>query len=96
MPFQVPAAKKSIGQARFEFFMPDDETTYSIPAVKTLKPDTVANIERSLAAVRDIFEEHAPGVFARFEDTDQLNEFVKGWQSESGVTLGESEASSGS
>jgi hypothetical protein len=96
MAFQVPAAKKSIGQNWFEFQMPGDDTVYRIPAVKTLKLDRVADIERSLASVRDLFEEHAPGVFARFDDAEQFNELVKAWQSDSGVTLGESEASASS
>lgn len=96
MVFQVPAAKKSVKQDKFEFQVDADGPVYTLPAMKFLKPETTAAIEGSIAALRNVFEEHAPGSFAKLENNDQLEALVEAWGAESGTSLGESKASASS
>jgi hypothetical protein len=95
MVYQVPPAKKSKAQDKFEFEI--GGKTHSLPLMKLLPPRDMALMEgRSLNSIRDVFEQHAPGVFDQFENTEQLEGLTKAWAADSGLDLGESPASSDS
>ena len=95
MVFQVPPAKKSKGQDKFAFQI--GEKTYRLPLMKLLPPADMALMEgQSLTSIRAVFEKHAPGVFDQLETTEQLEALTKEWAKDSGIDLGEFEASSDS
>lgn len=95
MVFQVPPAKKSKDQDKFKFEF--GGKAYTLPLMKLLPPADMAMMEgQSLTSIRAVFEKHVPGVFDRFETTEQLELLTKEWAKDSGIDLGESEASSDS
>lgn len=95
MVYQVPPAKKSKDQDKFRFEFAGK--THTLPLMKLLPPVDMALMEgESLTAIRQVFEKHVPGVFDKFETTEQLEALTKAWAKDSGIDLGESEASSDS
>lgn len=96
--YRLPASKKSLKQNQFEFLLPDDDTLYSIPKLKYLKPSLAVKIEDLplQEAVILLFEEFHPGLFERFEDSEQFEHFTRAWALASGINLPESKPSSDS
>jgi hypothetical protein len=102
--YVVPKSKKSIKQDQFEITIPtevkgkSEDRTFSLPSMKFLKPAVMAQAEQmgQISASRHMLESVAPGLFDLFEDADQINGFMEAWQEFSGITVGESAASSGS
>lgn len=97
MVYQVPASKASIKQNVFEFNMPGDRSKkYTVPKLKYLRPALVRQLDHMepMELVEGLIEAYHPGLFAEFEDMDQVLSFYEGWAESSGVTLGEFEASS--
>jgi len=95
MVFQVPAAKKSIGQNKFEFQIPGEDKTYAIPLIKYIKPSVVAEAQMlpAAAGVKRLLDEVAPGVFDKLEQGSQVDALFDAWSEESDIDLGESSAS---
>lgn len=93
---RVPRSKASLAQNRYRFLMPEpDETVYDVPLLKFLKPSIVLAADElsETAFIKLLFSEYLPGVFDRFEDAEQLSDFMAGWSAASGISTGESEAS---
>lgn len=94
MVFQVPPAKQSIDQNKFDLQLEKDGTVYSLPSMKLLRPADVAKIESgSLTAFGDLLEKHAPGLFEAIPTSEALEAIMNAWTKDSGLDLGESKAS---
>lgn len=98
MVYEVPASKASIKQNRFEFKVPGDKKTYSVPKLQFLKPSLVQDVEEDnpIRAMRAILDYYTPGVYEKFEDGEQVAGLFNAWAEGSGVDLGESSASADS
>lgn len=98
MVYQVPESKRSIGQNRFHFLLPDG-TPVSIPKAKYLtmgQLDTLASNtgDVNISDLLDLFgdnDEALAGV--KSLDHEQLQDLMVAWQADSGLDLGESSAS---
>lgn len=96
MVYEVPKAKASLKQNRFEFRMPGKTKVYSVPKLEFLKPSLALKLDGDItgaAAARLLFAEYLPEALDQFEDGPQLQEFMTAWAEASGVSLGESGAS---
>ena len=84
----------------FHHTLPSGETV-TLPKYKNLRAGLIRKI-RKLAPIDQIFtvleEVASPAVLALIDDLDQeqCNDLVQAWQNDSGLTAGESKASSGS
>lgn len=104
MTYRVPAAKKSKDQDKFEITIEVDEKgktvekTFHLKSMKNVKPAVVAAAETmgAVSGSQYIINSIAPGLFELFEDGEQFNDFMTAWQEWSGVSVGESSASSNS
>ncbi|MCJ1687786.1 hypothetical protein [Rathayibacter sp. VKM Ac-2927] len=96
--FTVPASKASIKQNRFEFKLPGDDTTYSLPKLQFVKPKLVLQISGSSKAdvVRLLMDHYIPDAFEQIESLEQLTALYEAWADASGITPGESSASTDS
>ena len=97
MVYEVPAAKRSLKQNVFEFKIAGK--TYNVPKFEHL-PVSVAEIiesapENAIGPYLDIFgsKETPVGKAIRTLDKEQLVALITAWQSDSGVSAGESEGS---
>ncbi|ROP78328.1 hypothetical protein EDF18_0974 [Frigoribacterium sp. PhB107] len=91
--FQVPASKASINQNRFQFNLPGNrKKNLSVPLLKFAAPVVVKKLTgiTKLEAVEIIIEHYHPGLFAEFEDQEQVLAWYDQWTEESGITVGES------
>lgn len=95
MVFEIPKSKASIDQNRFKFKFPGERKTYSVPLMKYLKPSLAVQFEElsEVAAFKLIIDEYIPEAFEKFDDVEQFEAFLEQWKSESGISVGESEAS---
>lgn len=99
MVYAVPESKRSIKQNQFEFTVPGDRKKYTIPKAKYL---TVGQIEMlstkdtevTLTDVLDLIGDGPAKEAARKLDQEQLANLMEAWQTDSGLDLGESSASS--
>lgn len=99
MAFAVPASKASIKQNRFEFTLPGDRTTkYSMPKLQYLKPSVLSLLDGKdkTDVVVGLLEEYAPGVLGQLESMEQLTALYEAWAEASGISVGESSASTDS
>lgn len=88
--YQVPKSKKSIKQNQFEFEI--DGKQYTVPLLKYLPVSTIIRFEsEGFKAVLEAFGTHADIVGAL--DQEQFEGLTKAWTEESGIDLGESQAS---
>ncbi|WP_025158910.1 hypothetical protein [Leifsonia aquatica] len=96
--FQVPKSKASKDQNRFIFTMPGNDREYSVPLLKFIKPALLLKFDQlsEIAAFASIVDAYLPDVFDQFEDSTQFEVFMEQWKEESGIDLGESEASTDS
>ena len=95
--FEVPASKASEGQDRFEFTVPGKVGKFSVKKLKFLSVGKRDEIGDGGRAMLEFFREGSAkqGDAVRALDEEQFNALVNAWQSDSGVTLGESGASEG-
>jgi hypothetical protein len=101
MVYAVPASKKSHKQNRFEFTVPGSKKTYSIPLAKYMSVGQVEVMSKKgddldLTDLLSIFNEDATAGAAeavRKLDQEQLDGLMSAWQTESGISVGESSAS---
>jgi len=98
MVYQVPASQASIKQNRFEFTLPGSKKVYSVPKLQFIKPAIALQFnELSEVQIANLlFNEYLPEVFPQIEDSSQLEALLGAWKEESGVGVGESEASADS
>ena len=99
MGYTVPDWRKSIGQNMFDVEV--DGVTYQLPRVEYLtaaQAQRMDGINEREGGVLMFLDELAPGLGSAFKGTPvkYLNEFVKAWQEDSGIALGESGASANS
>lgn len=92
MVFHVPPPTG----ATFEFTLPGDDTVYRIPLARNLKPTFALRLnglsEGDAGAL--LMEELLPGVLDKLDDLEQLEALIRAWTAASGVSVGESSASS--
>lgn len=97
MVYEVPAAKRSIEQNTFKFKV--GAKTFSVPKFEHLSVGVLEAVEsapdNAIGPYLSVFgEKDSPiGKAIRSLDKDQLTALIQAWQSDSGVTVGESEAS---
>lgn len=98
MVFTVPASKASVKQNRFEFKMPKDPKTYSVPKMQFIKPSLIEALEGEAKSigVRKLLDAYHPGLFEKFEEQEQATKFFEAWAAASGIKPGESSDSSAS
>lgn len=95
--FEVPASKRSVKQNLFEFKV--GAKTYTVPKFEHLPVGVLEAIEAApddaIGPYLSVFGEKdsAVGKAIRDLDKDQLTALIQAWQSDSGVTAGESSAS---
>lgn len=96
--FQVPVSQASIDQNRFDFQMPGDEKTYSIPKLKFLRPGFVRTLKGMTEqdVIFAILDEFGLDLVDKFESIDQVVALYTAWAEASGIDLGESLGSSNS
>jgi hypothetical protein len=99
MTYKVPESKRSIAQNRFEFETPDG-ATHSIPKAKYLTTGQIETLstkgqQLTITDLLDLFDnDDAAGEAVRQLDSEQLQALMEAWQEDSGLTVGESRASS--
>lgn len=97
MVYEVPAAKRSLKQNLFEFKI--GTKTYSVPKFEHLSVGVLESVESApadaIGPYLSVFgEADSPiGKAIRTLDKDQLTALIQAWQSDGGVTVGESSAS---
>ncbi len=94
--FEVPASKASKGQDLFEFSCPGKPGKFSVKKLKFLSVGKRDEIGDGGRPMLDFFCEGSTkqGEAVRSLDEEQFNALVTAWQDDSGVSLGEPEASS--
>jgi len=96
MVYEVPETKADEAENRFEFSLPGAKEKFSIPLAKYLSPEMAVVIATDPLGTKKVIEEYAPGAWALFRGKDQLDHFIAAWREASGISLGESQASSSS
>lgn len=101
MVYEVPESKRSIDQDKFEFKVPGDKRTYKVPKTKYLPLRAMEKLsgtaeDVSLSDILDLFGDQQAQDAVRTLDAEQLKALTEAWQSDSGVQVGESSASSSS
>ncbi|WP_424462885.1 hypothetical protein [Pseudoclavibacter helvolus] len=98
MGFKVPDYKQSIKQNVYSVDFP--EKSFEIPKFKYLKGEFVDKLGRpgEFGGPYAVLDEIADGLGVEFKALPFIayEEFMKDWQSDSGVTVGESKASENS
>jgi hypothetical protein len=95
--FEVPAAKRSLKQNVFEFKV--GTKAFSVPKFEHLSVGVLEAVElapeNAIGPYLSVFgvKDSAIGKAIRTLDKDQLTALIGAWQADSGVTVGESEAS---
>jgi hypothetical protein len=96
--YVVPESKRSLAQNQFEFTAPDG-VTYRIPKAKYMKTGDVERLAAmgdqnvKITDLLDLFGEGAAAKAVRELDVEQLQGLMEAWQQDSGITVGESSAS---
>ncbi|PZE89940.1 hypothetical protein [Curtobacterium sp. MCBD17_008] len=97
MVYEVPTSKASIDQNQWSFKMPGDRKTYKVPKLQFIKPSLMREMDamnNRIDRVYALLEHYHPGIVDRFEGLDQVEAFYTAWAEGSGITTGESSASS--
>ena len=99
MTYEVPASKRSIKQNQFTFKVPGDRKTYSIPKAKYMTIGQVEALatkggEVQLTDLLDILGQGDARDAVRTLDQEQMMNLLEAWQADSGLSVGESSASS--
>lgn len=98
MAYAVPESKRSIKQNQFEFTIPGNDKTFYIPKAKYL---TIGQVEKlslkgeevDLTDILEILGQGEAHDAVRDLDQEQLFALMEAWQADSGITVGESSAS---
>jgi exonuclease V gamma subunit len=93
MVYEVPESKKSKGQSEYEFKLAGK--TFTIPKFKYLPPRISLRLDSNQGLLA-FFGKYAPDALDLLEDNEQLQELFKDYQRDSGITVGESLASTDS
>ena len=99
MVYTVPATKASIEQNLFAFKLPGDRKTYKVPKMQFMKPSLMREMDATLNKIDRVYallENYHPGLVDKFDGLDQIEAFYSAWAEGSGITVGESSASSAS
>ncbi|MBP1241745.1 hypothetical protein ABID92_000427 [Frigoribacterium sp. PvP120] len=97
MTFEVPPSKASIDQNQWSFKMPGDRKTYKVPKLQFMRPSLMRQMDATsnrIDRVYALLEHYHPGLVDHFEGLDQIEAFYGAWAEASGLTVGESSASS--
>ncbi|ROS62206.1 hypothetical protein EDF38_1309 [Frigoribacterium sp. PhB160] len=97
MVYEVPASKASVDQNVFTFKIPGDRRTHKVPKLRFIKPSLMREMDAQANRIDRVYallEHYVPGVVDKFESLDQLEALYENWAKESGVSVGESSASS--
>lgn len=96
MTFQVPTSKKSIQQNRFPFTV--DGKTYSIPLLKYAPVEAAEAFEndKPIRALMLAANDQTAADAIRSLDGEQFQALMDAWTEASGISPGESQASTGS
>jgi hypothetical protein len=95
--YEVPKSKASIDQNQWSFKMPGDRKTYKVPKLQFMKPSLMRQMDAAqnrIDRVYALLEHYHPGLVDSFEGLDQVEDFYTKWAEASGITAGESSASS--
>ena len=95
--YEVPASKASIDQNLWSFKMPGDRKTYKVPKLQFMKPSLMREMDATLNKIDRVYallENYHPGLVDKFDGLDQVEAFYGAWAEASGLTVGESSASS--
>lgn len=104
MVYAVPASKRSLKQNRFEFTVPGDKKLYSMPLARYLTTGQVEEMSKlgdevGILDILALFDERGGAVTkgasaaVRTLEQEQVQELMVAWQTESGISVGESSAS---
>jgi len=93
--YEVPAKKASKGQDRFQFSIPGSDGRFSVRKLKLLTVGVRDEIGDGGSPMLEFFCEGSAKQreAVRGLNEEQFNDLVRAWQVDSGVTLGESQAS---
>lgn len=97
MVYEVPKSKASIEQNQWSFKLPGDRKTYKVPKLQFIKPSLMREMDsmtNRIDRVYALLEQYHPGLVDNFDGLDQVEAFYTTWAEASGVTTGESSASS--
>lgn len=102
-PFVVPESKRSIRQNQYEFTVPGSKKTHRIPKAKYLPVGLIEKLSNSPGeiSISDVLAMFDGGDKAALDairtlDSEQLEALTQDWQNDSGITVGESKASTDS
>jgi hypothetical protein len=97
--YEVPKSKASVEQNQWSFKMPGDRKTYKVPKLQFIKPSLMRQMDtmtNQIDRVYALLENYHPGLVDNFDGLDQVQDFYEQWAKDSGITVGESSASSAS
>jgi hypothetical protein len=95
--FEVPASKASIDQNQWSFKMPRDRKTYKVPKLQFMRPSLMREMDTKANRIDRVYmllEHYHPGLVDQFDGLDQIEAFYTAWAEGSGLSVGESSASS--
>jgi hypothetical protein len=98
MVYEVPASKRSIKQNQFQFKVPGNRKTFSIQKAKYMtvgQIETLSNKggEVQLTDILDILGQGEAREAVLTLEQEQMMALFEAWQADSGLTMGESSAS---
>lgn len=96
MVYEIPTSKASQTEHQFHFQIPGSDTVHTVPLLKYLPIGVAAKLESadSLTETLLIFGDAAEAVGGL--DSEQFEGLLDAWRAASGITEGESQASSDS
>lgn len=101
--YEVPESKRSVKQNQFLFKVPGDRKQYGIPKAKYLPVGVIEKMslrqdELTLVDILALFEggDKTASDAIRTLDGEQLMQLTSAWQEDSGISAGESSASTDS
>ena len=95
--YQVPASKASVKQNQFDFKLPGDKKTYSVPKLQFIRPSLMRDMDamgNKIDRVYALLENYHPQLVDKFDGLDQVEAFYTAWAEGSGIGVGESSDSS--
>ena len=101
MTYEVPESKRSLKQNQFLFKVPGNTKQFTVVKAKFLPVGLIETLSGNDKAVsiKDLLELFGGGEASeavRGLDSEQLNDLMGAWQKDSGISVGESSASTDS